>query len=84
MKIKQLKGEIQYPKREKEKVDKLTWQKREMKEEKKEKRVTRNTQVLCFYTFNTVRKILTRRFQSHLERLSNEVVTSQEFCSGLI
>jgi hypothetical protein len=55
-----------------------------MKEEKKEKRVTRNTQVLCFYTFNTVRKILTRRFQSHLERLSNEVVTSQEFCSGLI
>lgn len=48
MKIKQLKGEIQYPKREKERVDKLTWQKREMKEEKKEKRVTRNTQVLCF------------------------------------
>lgn len=38
MKIKQLKGEIQYPKREKERVDKLTWQKREMKEEKKEKR----------------------------------------------
>jgi hypothetical protein len=55
-----------------------------MAKERNEGRKERKKRCFVFYTFNTVRKILTRRFQSHLERLPNEVVISQEFCSGLI
>jgi hypothetical protein len=55
-----------------------------MAKERTEATQQRKKRCFVFYTFNTVRKILTRRFQSHLERLPNEVVISQEFCSGLI
>lgn len=58
MKIKQLKGEIQYPKREKERLDKLSWQKREMNEEKKEKRSYQEHTGALFFT----RSILLGKF----------------------
>ena len=58
MKIKQLKGEIQYPKREKERVDKLTWQKREMKGKKKEKKSYQKYTCALFFT----RSILLKKF----------------------